>query len=170
MALRESTVSILTGKQSEQRSFSAADKALLEDDDTVTVRYKPEETILDLKRNLETLKGYPVDEQQLHSPAARVEDMTLIQQVAQENGRLYLKRVSMATSAAVNQSQSSHSYTKIKTEESNQQYMGNIGILPNGKLFRSHKYSDISGSGQSVQVMGDMASFPPGFGATRQGQ
>jgi hypothetical protein len=95
-------------------------------------------------------------------------DTRLIQDFARETGPLDLKTANMASSGAASQPRSSHSYQGVRSEESAQQFVGNIGIVSDGSSFGSHKYVDIRSSGNSMQVLGDMTSFPPGFGSTRK--
>ncbi|KAJ9655449.1 nedd8-conjugating enzyme UBE2F [Coniosporium apollinis] len=134
----------------------------------VRVQYKPEDTILDLKLKLQELKGYPAERQQLCFPGEAVVDTRLIKEFARGTGPLYLNRVNVAPPAAVIQPRSTHSYSRIEGDESAQQYMGNIGVLPIGSSFGSHEYDNIRAKGRSLQVLGDMTSFPPGLGATQE--
>jgi hypothetical protein len=141
---------------------------LLPENDTVLAKYKAEETIGNLKYRLLLLKDYPVDNQQLYYSGEAILDTRLIQDFALETGPLDLKTVNVASSAAASKPRSSHFYQGIRSEESAQQFVGNIGILSDGSSFGSHKYVDIRSSGHSMQVVGDMTSFPPGFGAARK--
>jgi len=114
------------------------------------------------------LKDDPMEDAQLCYSGKAILDTRLIKDFAQEMGPLDLKTANMASSGAASQSRSSHSYQGVRSEELAQQFVGNIGILSDGSSFGSHKYVDIKSSGQSMQVLGDMTSFPPGFGATRK--
>lgn len=152
-------------------SLSKADD-LLSEDGMVHINYKPEETIFHLKHKLYMLKGYPVAKQQLCLSGKVIGDTRPIREFGLQIESLCLRRVNAATSAAaeshIGPIQSSHSYIGIEADRLAQQYLGNIGLLPEGSSFGSHTYKDIKAKVQSMQVLGDMASFPRDFGVPRK--